>query len=145
MANSRCVRYDTRSDGSQRTIHAPVYPKNKTVMKNATRIALLASCFLAIPATSWAGPLRDVASAVGDAAGYVGETVGDTAVAVGKGVSGTAKEIAGTNDPAATRREIDAAAESTLSRVLASSPELKRSLREVMATPHSTPEKHRFS
>jgi len=125
MANSRCVRYDLPSDGSQRTIHASAYPKNQTVMNNAIRIALLTSCLLSIPATSWAGPLRDVASAVGDAAGYVGETVGDTAVAVGKGVSGTAKEIAGTNDPAATRREIDAAAESTLSKVLASSPGAK--------------------
>jgi lipid-binding SYLF domain-containing protein len=90
-------------------------------MKHAHRIHLVAaSCILAMPSTSWAGPLRDVASAVGDAAGYVGETVGDTAVAVGKGVSGTAKEIAGTDDPAATRREVDAVAESTLSKILAS-------------------------
>jgi lipid-binding SYLF domain-containing protein len=90
------------------------------LMKNSTRIALLTSCLISLPTTTWAGPLREVASAVGDAAGYVGETVGDTAVAVGKGVSGTAKEIAGTNDLAATRREIDGVAESTLSKVLAS-------------------------
>lgn len=121
MANSPGVRYHHHRDGSERTIHAPAYAKDTTVMKHATRIALLTSCILSIPATSWAGPLRDVASAVGDAAGYVGETVGDTAVAVGKGVSGTAKEIAGTNDPVATRREIDSVAESTLSKVLASS------------------------
>lgn len=89
-------------------------------MKNSVRITLLTSCLLSLPTTTWAGPFRDVASAVGDAAGYVGETVGDTAVAVGKGVSGTAKELTGRNNPAATRREIDAIAESTLSRVLSS-------------------------
>jgi lipid-binding SYLF domain-containing protein len=90
-------------------------------MKQTLRFALLASSILVIPTTSWAGPLREVANAVGDAAGYVGETVGDTASAVGKSVSGTAKEIAGTNDPAATRREIDSIAASTLSKVIASS------------------------
>ncbi|MEY4669318.1 MAG: hypothetical protein RL518_2017 [Pseudomonadota bacterium] len=90
-------------------------------MKHLPHITLVAclSLFSAIPAG--AGPLREVASAVGDAAGYVGETVGDTAVAVGKSVSGTAKDIAGTNDPVTTRREINAVAESTLSKVLASS------------------------
>ncbi len=126
MANSWYVRYDCPLDGSESSIHAPAYPKDKPVMKHTTRIALLTSCLLAIPATSWAGPLREVASAVGDAAGYVGETVGDTAVAVGKGVSGTAKEIAGTNDPVATRREIDAVAESTLSKVMSTSPGAKQ-------------------
>lgn len=126
MANSPGVGYDPDRDESERAIHEPDYPKDYTVMKHATRIALLTSCILSIPATSWAGPLRDVASAVGDAAGYVGETVGDTAVAVGKGVSGTAKEIAGTNDPAATRREIDAGAESTLSKVISTSPGAKQ-------------------
>ncbi len=95
-------------------------------MKSSTRITFLASCLLFLPTAAWGGPLRDVANAVGDAAGYVGETVGDTAVAVGKGVSGTAKEITGTNDPAATRREIDAVAESTLSKVLSSSIGAKR-------------------
>ena len=43
-------------------------------MKHSTRITLLTACLLSIPVTSSAGPLRDVASAVGDAAGYVGET-----------------------------------------------------------------------
>jgi lipid-binding SYLF domain-containing protein len=90
-------------------------------MKRKTTAPLLISCLVLLPTLAWAGPLRDAVDAVGDAAGYVGETVGDTAMAVGKGVSGTAKEIAGTNDPAATRRKIDAVAESTLSKVLASS------------------------
>jgi lipid-binding SYLF domain-containing protein len=90
-------------------------------MKRTTAIALILSQLM-LPATlAWAGPLREAVNAVGDAAGYVGETVSDTAMAVGKGVSGTAKEIAGRNDPDATRRQIDTVAESTLSKVLASS------------------------
>ena len=104
-----------------RSIGIHAYFKNTTAMKHSTRITLLTACLVSIPGTSSAGPLRDVASAVGDAAGYVGETIGDTAVAVGKGVSGTAKELAGTNDPATTRREIDSSAASTLSKVLNSS------------------------
>lgn len=90
-------------------------------MKNLSRIAILSASTVLCASTSWAGPLRDAAHAVGDAVGYVGESVGDTASAVGTSVKDAAKTISGTNDPVATRKEIDAVAASTLKAVLASS------------------------
>lgn len=71
--------------------------------------------------TAFAGPLRDAASVVGDAVGYVGESVGDTASAIGSSVKDAAKAVAGTNDPRATRIEIDTVAANTLDSVLGKS------------------------
>jgi lipid-binding SYLF domain-containing protein len=76
------------------------------------------TCSGILCSTAFAGPLRD-------AANYVGETVGDTAKAIGEGVKDTVKTVAGTNDPVATRKEIDTVADATLKAVLEKSPVAK--------------------
>lgn len=90
-------------------------------MTLAKGLLALVSTTLLFATTSWAGPLRKAAETVGDAVGYVGETVGDTASAVGGTVKNVAKNISGTNDPQATKREIDDVAATTLHAILAKS------------------------
>jgi lipid-binding SYLF domain-containing protein len=74
---------------------------------------------------SWAGPFKEGAKSIGDAVGYVGETVGDTASAVGTTVKSAGKSIAGTNDPIATRKNIDEVAVETLKNVFSKSKSAK--------------------
>jgi len=88
----------------------------KTIISRVIATSILTALY---PTTTWAGPVRDAARAVGGAVGYVGESVGDTVSAVGGTVKDAAETITGQYDPAQTKREIDAVAKSTLDTVLA--------------------------
>jgi lipid-binding SYLF domain-containing protein len=97
-------------------IIAPVFFKGMMTMKKLMFTAV--ACSVIVSSTAFAGPLRD-------AVGYVGETVGDTVSAIGGGVKDTVETVTGTNDPLATRKEIDKVADATLKTVLEKSPVAK--------------------
>jgi lipid-binding SYLF domain-containing protein len=92
--------------------------KGNTMMKSFIGLTI---CILTFVSTSAAQPIRNAAKAVANTVGYVGETVGETASAVGSTVVDAGRTIAGKNDPAATRKEIDSVADTTLNAILSKS------------------------
>jgi lipid-binding SYLF domain-containing protein len=75
--------------------------------------------------SSWAGPLKRAADAVGGAVNYVGESVGDTASAVGGSIKDAAQTLTGNDNPMETKKEIDAVALRTVDAVTAHSKDAK--------------------
>jgi lipid-binding SYLF domain-containing protein len=85
----------------------------------------LLSCLalVATTTTASAGPIKD---AVTGAAGFVGDTVADTAKSVGKAVEDASDRITGDVNYTQVRREIDATADASLTRLFAAVPATKQ-------------------